>query len=56
MAKKQCCDAGQKKSKNNVQVAPNVVAVNQRTIRRAPLFRYLFKNRTGKVSFNFSRC
>lgn len=43
---KQSRDDGQKKLKKNVQVTPNVVAENHRTIRLTKAFnKYFFQNR-----------
>lgn len=48
---KQSRDDGQKKLKKNVQVTPNVVAENHRTIRRPrSTNRYFFWNRPRLVS------
>jgi len=50
---KQCRDEGRKKLKKNVQVTPNVVAENHRTIRLTKAFnKYFFRNRV-KLAFKY---
>jgi hypothetical protein len=57
MAKRSRCDNGQKRMKRVTEVAPNVLSIQQRTIRKSTsFFKYFFKNRSSKLTPNFSRC